>query len=63
MHELGYPYLDWDVQIQVWCHIIEAMTSQQKQNPVLENPNIDSGIGSFKIQKKTKLGYNQLWVD
>jgi hypothetical protein len=36
------------------------MTSQQKQNPVLENPNIDSGIGSFKIQKKTKLGYNQL---
>ena len=56
MHKLGYPNLDWD--FQVWRHIIEAMASQQKQNPVWDNPNIDSGIGSYKIQKKSKLGYD-----
>jgi hypothetical protein len=39
------------------------MASQQKQNPVWDNPNIDSGIGSYKIQKNPNWDMINYWMD
>jgi hypothetical protein len=48
---LGQP----DLQMQGWYDRTKMMSSQQKWNPVWDNPNIDTGM---HIHKKSKLGYD-----
>jgi len=55
------------VVAECMLHIVTTlaiMTSQWKQNPVWDNPNIDSGIYAQKLQKQNLNCYAiSYWID